>query len=192
MEKISHINSKTVSLPLSDIDTDQIIPAKFLTTTTKDGLGKYLFSSWRYDDAGNLIEDFIINQIDPTTHQILVTGHNFGCGSSREHAPWALVDFGFKAVISTEIADIFFNNALKNGFIPIVVNNELHKYLLENSGVELAIDIEAQTLSIKDYDNVHFEIEPFAKFCILNGVDQLGFLQNEIDLIHDFESKHGK
>lgn len=192
MEPLKIIKSKTVVLPLSDIDTDQIIPAKFLTTTTKDGLGKHLFSSWRHESDGTPKTDFVINNINPADHQILVTGHNFGCGSSREHAPWALMDFGFKAVISTQVADIFFNNALKNAFIPIVVNQDVHSHLLENPGISITIDIDAKTLSIPGIGSINFAIEAFARYCLLNGVDQLGFLLNKMEDINQYEQLNGK
>jgi len=134
MEPIRTIRSRTVVLPFDDIDTDQIIPARFLTTTTKDGLGQHLFSNWRYDDDGSPRADFALNRPEAAGATILVAGRNFGCGSSREHAPWALVDYGFRAVVSSEFADIFRNNALKNGLVPVTVDAETHRWLLEHEG----------------------------------------------------------
>jgi 3-isopropylmalate/(R)-2-methylmalate dehydratase small subunit len=191
VEALKIIRSKTVVLSLADMDTDQIIPAKFLTTTTKDGLGKHLFSSWRYNKDGTVIADFIMNQINPDEQKILIAGHNFGCGSSREHAPWALLDFGLKAVISTEIADIFFNNALKNGFVPIVVNPKVHEYLVSNPNIELTIDLDSKTILMPVIGTIDFSIEPFARYCLLNGVDQLGYLLDQMSFITDYESSHG-
>jgi 3-isopropylmalate/(R)-2-methylmalate dehydratase small subunit len=191
VEALKIIRSKTVVLPLADMDTDQIIPAKFLTTTTKEGLGKHLFSSWRYNKDGSIVENFIINQINPDEQKILIAGHNFGCGSSREHAPWALLDFGLKAVISTEIADIFFNNALKNGFVPIVVDAKVHNYLVTNPNIEITIDLSSKTLSMSEIGTIDFSIEPFARYCLLNGVDQLGYLLDQMSFINDYESSHG-
>ena len=146
MEPVKIINSKSVVLPLDDIDTAQIIPARFLTTTSKEGLGKNLFNDWRFDSDGLPIKEFILNQSISSGCEILVTGRNFGCGSSREHAPWALLDYGIKAVISTEIADIFFNNSLKNGFIPIRIDEDSHNWLLSNPGVKITIEMSSISL----------------------------------------------
>jgi len=188
MKPIKTIRSKTVVLGLDDIDTDQIIPARFLTTTTKDGLGAKLFTDWRYDKDGNPKTDFVLNGPQAQGAGILVAGHNFGCGSSREHAPWALLDFGLKAVISTEIADIFFNNALKNGLLPIVVDEETHAWLLANPGAEVEIDLEACTVSLPDGRSTSFPVESFARYCLLNGLDQLGFLTQHAEAISAFEA----
>jgi 3-isopropylmalate/(R)-2-methylmalate dehydratase small subunit len=188
MEPITTVTSRTVVLGLDDIDTDQIIPARFLTTTTKDGLGKNLFTDWRYSKDGSPNPDFVLNQPEAHGAEILVAGRNFGCGSSREHAPWALLDFGLRAVISTEIADIFFNNALKNGFLPVVVDEATHAWLLDHPGVEVTIDLEAATVTLPDGRSTHFPVESFARYCLLNGLDQLGFLTQHSADIEAFEA----
>lgn len=190
MEPIKKIRSKTVVLPSTNIDTDQIIPGRFLTTTTKDGLGKLLFADWRYKPDGSPIPDFVLNT--PAAHgaRVLVGGRNFGCGSSREHAPWSLVDFGFQAVISTEIADIFRNNSLKNGLLPIVVDETTHKWLLDNPGAEVEIDLEATTLSLPNGTRVKFPVESFARYCLLNGVDETGYLLSKEKEIAAYEQRH--
>ena len=187
MKPITHIRSRTVVLPTRDIDTDQIIAARFLTTTTRDGLGDKLFYDLRFDDTGELRSDFALNKPDAAGCEILVAGNNFGCGSSREHAPWALLDYGFKAVISTEIADIFRSNSLKNGLIPIVVDETTHDGLLQNPGVDLAIDVAASTLTLPDSQNVKFPIDAFARYCLVEGIDQLGFLRQQADAIAAYE-----
>ena len=187
MEAITQIRSKTVVLPTKDIDTDQLIPARFLTTTTREGLGKYLFHDLRFDKSGETINSFVLNTPESTGCGILVAGKNFGCGSSREHAPWALLDYGFRAVISTEIADIFRNNSLKNGLIPIVVEAETLDFLLSNPGIELDIDVTQATLTLPDGSSVPFPIDDFARYCLVEGIDQLGFLQQRIGSIEEFE-----
>ena len=187
MEPIRIISSKTVVLPYSDIDTDQIIPARFLTITTKEGLGQHAFSNWRYNADGSPKADFVLNQPAAKGCQILVAGNNFGCGSSREHAPWALLDCGFCAVISTEIADIFRNNSLKNGLLPIVIDKETHAWLMTNPGAQLTIDLQANTVSLPDGKQVKFNIEGFARYCLLNGVDELGYLMKQMDQIKHYE-----
>jgi 3-isopropylmalate/(R)-2-methylmalate dehydratase small subunit len=189
MEPINIIESKTVVLPFSDIDTDQIIPARFLTTTTKEGLGKNAFADWRYDAQGNVKSEFILNQPAAQGCAILVAGRNFGCGSSREHAPWSLLDFGFRAVISSEIADIFRSNSLKNGLLPIVVDDVTHTWLLANPGVQLRIDLSSNTLTLPNGTNVKFPIEAFARYCLLNGVDELGYLLKQSDAIAKHEAR---
>jgi len=188
MEPISKITSKTVVLPFEDIDTDQIIPARFLTTTTKTGLGEKLFNDWRYDAAGSPRPDFVLNTPAADGASVLVGGRNFGCGSSREHAPWALVDFGIRAVISTEIADIFRGNSLKNGLIPVLVDSDTHKWLLANPGVEVTVDIESRRLSLPDGREIAFPIDGFSRYCLLNGLDQLGFLLEGEAQIKAFEA----
>ncbi len=190
MSGIKVIESRTVVMPSKDIDTDQIIPARFLTTTSKEGLGDAVFNDLRRDDDGNDIESFVLNRPEAKGCHVLVAGNNFGCGSSREHAPWALLDFGFQAVISTEIADIFRSNALKNGLVPIVVDGEIHQLLLDNPGVAVKIDIEQLTLTVDGDKTVAFEIESFARFCLLNGVDQLGYIRQHIDAIENYEGHH--
>ncbi|GAB1421703.1 3-isopropylmalate dehydratase small subunit [Anaerolineales bacterium] len=185
MEAITHISGKIAPLPINDIDTDQIIPAQFLKVTDKEGLGKACFHNWRYLSDGSDNPEFILNQEEYGETSILIAGNNFGCGSSREHAPWALLGYGIQAVISTEFADIFYNNALKNGLLPILVDQETHRQLLslaeEDPNTELSIDIEAQTLTLPDGRAVPFPLEGFAKYCLLNGVDQLGYLINVND-----------
>lgn len=173
----------------TDVDTDQIIPARFLTTTTRDGLGANLFCDWRYDANGNVNAEFVLNTPASNGCEILVAGRNFGCGSSREHAPWALIDYGIRAVISTEIADIFRSNALKNGLLPIVIDATTHAWLLDNPGVELKIDVAASTLTMPDGNEVRFPIDSFARYCLLEGVDQMGFLQRHANEINRFEEK---
>jgi 3-isopropylmalate/(R)-2-methylmalate dehydratase small subunit len=189
VDKITTIRSRTVVLPASNIDTDQIIPARFLTTTTRDGLGKQLFSDWRYAPDGSAKADFILNQPQAAGCQVLVGGRNFGCGSSREHAPWALLDYGFRAVISTEIADIFRNNSLKNGLLPIVVDETTSDWLIANPGSEVSIDLAQATLQLANGISVSFPIDPFARFCLLNGVDELGFLLQQQDRIAAYEQR---
>jgi 3-isopropylmalate/(R)-2-methylmalate dehydratase small subunit len=183
MRAIRQLTSRTVVLPISDVDTDQIIPARFLTTTSRDGLGDNLFYDWRYDADGRERPDFILNREEAGGCTILVAGRNFGCGSSREHAPWALLDFGLRAVISTEIADIFRSNALKNGLLPIVIDEATHTWLLEHPGCELSIDVAESTVTLPDGRQVEYPIDSFARYCLLEGIDQLGFLrQHEADI----------
>jgi 3-isopropylmalate/(R)-2-methylmalate dehydratase small subunit len=185
-------SSRIVILPQANIDTDQIIPARFLTTTTKLGLGKLAFNDWRYDDKGQDKPEFPLNRIDPAEHSILVAGHNFGCGSSREHAPWALLDYGFRAVISTEIADIFSSNSLKNGLLPIVVDKLTHEKLLKDPQQRVTIDLEALALKLEDGTVISFHIEDFARQCLLEGVDSMGWLLKRMDKIEAFEAQHEK
>ncbi len=187
MKSVKHIKSRTVVLPTRDIDTDQIIPARFLTTTSRDGLGDNVFHDLRYDKDGCVKTDFPLNKTEAGGCNILVAGNNFGCGSSREHAPWALLDYGFQAIISTEIADIFRNNSLKNGLIPVVVDRDTHRWLLDNPGTDLDIDVEAATLTLPDGKSVTFPIDGFAKYCLVEGIDQLGFLQQHRDTISNYE-----
>jgi 3-isopropylmalate/(R)-2-methylmalate dehydratase small subunit len=176
MEPIRLIRSRTAVLPYSNIDTDQIIPARFLRTTTREGLGKQLFCDWRYDADGRPKPDFPLNRPEASGCQILVAGRNLGCGSSREHAPWALLDYGFRAVISTEIADIFRNNSLKNGLVPVVIDETTAAWLLAHPGAELSIDLEDCSLTLPSGERVQFALEAFARYCLLNGVDELGYL----------------
>src|SRR5689334_12722080 len=190
MEPVKTIRSRTAVLPNSNIDTDQIIPARFLTTTTREGLGKYLFNEWRYEAAGGLRPDFALNKPEAQGCRILVGGRNFGCGSSREHAPWALLDYGFRAVISTEIADIFRNNSLKNGFLPLVIDRDTHAWLMNNPGANVEIDLETTTLKLPNGTSVKFPIDAFARYCLLNGVDELGYLFNQSDKIAQYEQVH--
>jgi 3-isopropylmalate/(R)-2-methylmalate dehydratase small subunit len=187
MDALTTLRSRTVVLPVRDIDTDQIIPARFLTTTTREGLGEALFHDLRYDQDGAERADFALN--DPATRgcEILVAGNNFGCGSSREHAPWALLDYGFKAVVSTEFADIFRNNSLKNGLLPIIVDVDTHEWLMANPGVELSIDVETSRLELPDGRAIEYPIDAFARYCLTQGIDQLGYLLQQSDAIATFE-----
>ncbi len=189
MEAITRIRSRTLVLPAPDIDTDQIIPARFLTTTVREGLGRHAFEDWRYDADGKPT-GHVLNQCDPAEYRILVGGRNFGCGSSREHAPWALLDFGFRAVISPEIADIFTGNSLKNGLLPVVVDETTHRWLLEHPGAELDIDLEQSVVSLPDGRRTGFDIEPFARYCLMRGVDQLGYLLERDAEIAAYERAH--
>ena len=189
MTPFKTLTSRTVVLPAANIDTDQIIPARFLTTTTKEGLGREAFHDWRYDKDGEIRPDCILNQVDPAEHRVLVAGHNFGCGSSREHAPWALTDYGFRAVVSTEIADIFTSNALKNGLLPVVVDEETHARLVEHTGEPVTIDLQANELRMGNHV-VSFRVEPFSRECMLDGVDTLGWLAARIPAIEAYEREH--
>jgi 3-isopropylmalate/(R)-2-methylmalate dehydratase small subunit len=190
MPAVKTIRARTVVLPVTNIDTDQIIPARFLTATSKAGFGKHLFADWRYDAAGNPKPDFVLNQPQAAGARILVAGRNLGCGSSREHAPWALQDYGFDAVVSTEFADIFRTNCLKNGLLPLLVDEPTHAWLLAHPGVELDIDIASTTLKLPDGKAVSFPLEGFAKYCLLNGVDELGFLLSQTEAISVYEQAH--
>jgi 3-isopropylmalate/(R)-2-methylmalate dehydratase small subunit len=190
MEPIIVIRSRTVVMPNDDIDTDQIIPARFLTTTTKNGLGENLFTDWRYHEDGSPRADFVLNSEASKGAAILVAGRNFGCGSSREHAPWALMDFGIQAVVSTEIADIFRSNSLKNGLLPIIVDRATHTWLIENPGTEITIDLESRTLELPDGRRAEFPIDGFSRYCLMNGLDQLGFLMENESAINAFEAAH--
>jgi 3-isopropylmalate/(R)-2-methylmalate dehydratase small subunit len=190
MDPITELRSKTVVMPSTNIDTDQIIPARFLTVTTKLGLGKSLFADWRYLGDGTPNPQFILNQPGTDQAKILVAGHNFGCGSSREHAPWALLDYGFRAVISTALADIFCNNSLKNGLLPVVVDADTHRWLLANPGAEVTVNLEHARLELPNGVQVGFPIEAFARHCLLNGLDELGYLQSKRAEIERYESTH--
>ena len=191
MDPITVIRSRTVVMPSTNIDTDQIIPARFLTTTTREGLGAALFADWRYDSSGAPRADFVLNRPESRGCAILVAGRNIGCGSSREHAPWALLDFGFRAVVSTEIADIFRNNSLKNGLLPVVVDEATHEWLLARPGVELTIDLPSTTLRLPDGREVEFPVEAFARYCLMNGVDELGYLLGQTAAIEAYERRAG-
>ncbi|MCC7161565.1 MAG: 3-isopropylmalate dehydratase small subunit [Anaerolineae bacterium] len=196
MEPIKKFTGKTVGLPSTDVDTDQIIPARYLKATDKKGMGEVLFYDWRYDENGDPKPEFILNQPHSQNATILVAGNNFGCGSSREHAPWALQGYGFQAIISTQFADIFRNNSLKNGLLPIVVDKETHEQLLdlaaEDPELELSVDLETQTLGLPDGRRVEFPIDPFSKECLLNGVDELGYLLRRENEIEQYETANAK
>ncbi|HEX9138956.1 MAG TPA: 3-isopropylmalate dehydratase small subunit [Steroidobacteraceae bacterium] len=187
MEPIRQVCSRTAVLPATNIDTDQIIPARFLRATTRQGFGKHLFADWRFDASGAPRPDFVLNLPEAAGCQVLVGGRNFGCGSSREHAPWALLDYGFRAVISEQIADIFYNNSLKNGLLPIVVDATTAAWLIAHPGVEVRIDLQACTLTLPEGVTVQFPIEGFARHCLLNGIDELGYLRSQELKIRAFE-----
>jgi 3-isopropylmalate/(R)-2-methylmalate dehydratase small subunit len=187
MKPVRRIQGRTVVLANRDIDTDQIIAARFLTTTSTKGLGKHAFQDLRFNQDGSEKPDFVLNQPAAAGCSILVGGNNFGCGSSREHAPWALLDYGFEAVISTEIADIFRNNALKNGLLAIVIDPETHDWLVTHPGADLVIDVEACTLSLPGDRSVEFAMDGFARHCLLEGIDQLGYLRQQSGAIAAFE-----
>ncbi len=195
MEKLQHIKGSIVAIPVNDIDTDQIIPARFLKVTDKQGLGKAAFCDWRYlEDGETPNPDFILNRSEYQGASVLIAGNNFGCGSSREHAPWALIGAGFKAVISTEFADIFRNNALKNGLLPIVVDEQTQQQLFslaeEDPSTTVSVDVECQTLALPDGRDVNFPLDGFSKYCLLNGVDQLGYLLNLEETVENFEKSN--
>ncbi|MEM7031846.1 MAG: 3-isopropylmalate dehydratase small subunit [Chloroflexota bacterium] len=194
MEALTTLTSRMVSIPTENIDTDQIIPARFLKVTDKNGLGDNLFTDWRYEEDGTPKPDFILNQEQAKGVQILVAGDNFGCGSSREHAPWALMGYGFKVIVSTSFADIFRNNSLKNGLLPVIVDEETHRQLQslieEEPSTAVSIDLEKQTLTLPDGRTVTFPIDAFSKNCITNGLDQLGYLQSNIPNVEQFETSY--
>jgi 3-isopropylmalate/(R)-2-methylmalate dehydratase small subunit len=190
MDALTTLHARTVVLPIRDIDTDQIIPARFLTTTTREGLGDALFHDLRYDQDGVERAGFPLNDPASRRCEILVAGNNFGCGSSREHAPWALLDYGFRAVISTEFADIFRNNALKNGLLPIIVDAWTHDWLVQHPGVELRVDVGNSTLELPDGRLVEYPIDAFARYCLTQGIDQLGYLLQKSDAIAAYEEQH--
>ena len=192
MEPIRRIRSRTLVLPAADVDTDQIFPARFLTTTSRDGLGRALFADWRFDANDQPRPDFVLNRPESAGCSILVAGRNFGCGSSREHAAWALHDHGIRAVISTSIADIFFSNALKNGLLPVIVKEDIHGWLLTNPGVEVEIDLEAKTVTLPDGRRTEFSIETFSRHCLLHGIDELGYLQSRLPAIEAHEKAHAR
>jgi 3-isopropylmalate/(R)-2-methylmalate dehydratase small subunit len=194
MEPFTTLTSRCILLPASNVDTDQIIPARFLKTVSRRGLGEHLFADWRLDQNGRPRADFPLNSPAAKGASILVAGDNFGCGSSREHAPWALLDFGFRAVISTSFADIFRNNAVKTGLLPIALPKLAHTILLDalaqTPSAQVTIDLEMQTVTLPDGSSHKFPLDPFARHCLLNGVDELGFLLDQESAITDFESTH--
>ncbi len=194
MQKFDELTSKMVAIPTENIDTDQIIPARFLKTISKTGLGKDLFSDWRYEEDGTPRLDFVLNLPDAHGAKILLAGDNFGCGSSREHAPWALMDYGFQAIISTSFADIFRNNALKNGLLPVIVDTATHRQLLslveEEPETAVSLNLADQTLELPDGRAVPFPIDDFSKTCLLEGIDQLGYLLKQEDKVLTYEQAH--
>ncbi|HXS96633.1 MAG TPA: 3-isopropylmalate dehydratase small subunit [Candidatus Limnocylindrales bacterium] len=194
MKPFTNFESRVVALPINNIDTDQIIPARFLKTTSKVGLDKQLFNDWRYDAAGKPNPDFVLNKAEAKGVQVLLAGDNFGCGSSREHAPWALTQFGFRAVISTSFADIFRQNSLKNSLLPIVVPADVHAELFEavssNPSATVKIDLAAQTLTTPAGRTVEFPVDEFSKHCLLQGVDELGYILGQNAEIAAYERAH--
>jgi len=191
MPKFEPIHSRVAPLLTNDIDTDQIIPARFLKATDKAGLGAHLFADWRYAADGSPIRDFVLNREEYRGCRILLAGSNFGCGSSREHAPWALRDFGFRAVISESFADIFRNNALKNGLLPVQLPAEVQRDMAVKAagtgGLELTVDLESQTVQTGDGGRFHFPIDDFSKYCLLNDVDELGYILRYEEKIAAYE-----
>jgi 3-isopropylmalate/(R)-2-methylmalate dehydratase small subunit len=188
MKPFLPFESRLVPMPSNNIDTDQIIPARFLKTTSKDGLDKHLFCDWRYDAQGNPKPDFILNTPRGQNAEVLLAGDNFGCGSSREHAPWALTQFGFRAVISTSFADIFKGNALKNSLLPVVVSHEVHGQLFAlPEDAKIKVDLASQTLTLPDGERVEFPVDQFMKTCLLEGVDELGWILKQAPAIEAFE-----
>lgn len=195
MKALERLEAKVILLPFNDIDTDQVIPARYLKTTSKSGLGKYLFADWRYQADGSPEPEFPLNQPGAKEAKILLAGGNFGCGSSREHAPWALLDWGFRAVLATSFADIFRNNALKNGLLPVALGEGILEHLRRVVGrdpdVQVKIDLPTQRIRLPDGTEQAFDIDPFAKSCLLKGVDQLGYLMNLEARIEAYEAEHG-
>jgi 3-isopropylmalate/(R)-2-methylmalate dehydratase small subunit len=196
MSQFIKLTSWIMPLPVNDIDTDQIIPARFLKATDKRGMGDNLFADWRYNPDGSPKPDFVLNQNIYKGAQILLVGGNFGCGSSREHAPWALTGFGFRVIISTSFADIFRNNALKNGLLPVIVDdNTLHTLFdlsEEAAHAEITVDLASQTVNLPDGHFVKFPIDSFSKICLLNGVDELGYIMGFEYKIAEFENKESE
>lgn len=188
MKALRQVNGRSVALPAENIDTDRIIPARFLTTTQRDGLGAFAFHDWRYLPDGTPNPDFALNRADAAGATVLIAGANFGCGSSREHAPWALLDFGVRAVVSSEIADIFRNNALKNGLLAIVVAPDVHARLLAAAPQDVRIDVATQTLAADEL-TASFALDPFVKQCLLEGVDELGYLLQRLPQIAAWEAR---
>lgn len=181
------IESRTFNLPVDNIDTDQIIPAQFLTTTEREGLGQYCFYAWRFDEDGSPKASGPLRKYDPETQQVLVAGSNFGCGSSREHAPWALLDYGFRAIVSTRFADIFHSNALKNGLLPVTVDEAVVGYLLDHPDHAVRIDIPNRRLQIQGYGEFDFPLGAFSAYCLTRGIDQLDFILQNADAIEAYE-----
>ena len=188
-EPLKTLTSGTVVFSQSNIDTDQIIPGRFLTTTTREGLGAHAFHDWRYESDGSVKPEAVLNRIDPSAHRILIAGDNFACGSSREHAPWALLDYGFRAVVSTSIADIFTSNALKNGLLPVVVSQAVWDDLAAHPDQPVTIDLEAETIRRGNAEPTPFRVESFARQCLLDGVDAMGWLTARLPDIEAFERR---
>ena len=194
MEKFNTLEGIAAPMPLINIDTDMLIPKQFLKTIKRTGLGENLFFEMRFDQNGNKIKDFILNREHYSKSSIIVGGANFGCGSSREHAPWALKDFGIKCIISTSFADIFFNNCFKNGILPIIVSEDLHQILLQDAEIEktsiMKIDLESQKIIRNNGDQLDFEVDEFKKYCLLNGLDDIGLTLKSADKISSFEKEY--
>ena len=193
MDKFTTLTGIAAPMPLVNIDTDMIIPKQFLKTIQRSGLGKNLFDEMRYDRAGNEVADFVLNQPQYRAAQILVAGDNFGCGSSREHAPWALLDFGIRCVISTSFADIFFNNCFKNGILPVVLPPEAVNHLMDDAAnganARITVDLEAQVITASDGTTFAFEVDPFKKHCLLNGLDDIGLSLEKVSAIDAYEQR---
>lgn len=194
MTKFEKFSSRLVALPVDNVDTDQIIPARFLKTISKEGLGDQLFYDWRYEEDGRPKADFVLNRPESKGARVLLAGDNFGCGSSREHAPWALTQYGFRAVVSTSFADIFKQNALKNSLLPIVVPAEVHASLFKLRAAapeaEVTVDLASQTLTLPDGTAVEFAVDGFARHCLLEGVDELGFILQQEAAIAAYEAQN--
>jgi 3-isopropylmalate/(R)-2-methylmalate dehydratase small subunit len=190
MTKFTPFESRLVPLPIDNLDTDQIIPARFLKTISKEGLGDQLFYDWRYDAEGKPKPDFILNTPQAKAAKILLVGDNFGCGSSREHAPWALLQYGFRAVISTSFADIFRGNSLKNSLLPIVVPRDIHSELFANPNIIVRVDLASQSLTLPGGRIVEFPVDGFAKHCLVEGIDELGYILQQEPAIASFEAAH--
>lgn len=189
MKKFEKFSSRMVVLPVDNIDTDQIIPARFLKTISKEGLGDQLFYDWRYEADGSPKADFVLNKPESKQRQILLAGDNFGCGSSREHAPWALTQYGFRAVISTSFADIFKGNALKNGLLPIAVPRDVHAWLFAHPESVVTVDLEARAIVLEDGRRIAFPVDEFSRYCLLEGVDELGYILQQEEAIRAYEAK---
>jgi 3-isopropylmalate/(R)-2-methylmalate dehydratase small subunit len=188
-QPLTKVTSKTLVLTATNIDTDQIMPAKFLSMTTKAGLGEHVFANLRYNADGSET-DHILNTPAGKASEILVAGHNFGCGSSREHAPWGLTDYGIRVVISSEVADIFRTNSLKNGLLPIIIEKRAHDWLLDNPGAEVTVDLDSCEVHLPRNGGTYaFEIDAFSRHCLMKGVDEMGYLQGQSDAIAEFEAK---
>ncbi len=194
MKKFEPFSSVVAPLLTNDVDTDQIIPARFLTTTTKEGLGRHLFEDWRFDRNGNPKPEFVLNRPEYGGAQILFVGENFGCGSSREHAPWALVDAGIRAILGLSFANIFSGNALKNGLLPVALKREDHATILglleADPGARLSVDLAAQAVGLPDGRRISFPIDAFVKRCLLDGVDELGYILGLEGRIEEYERQH--
>ena len=196
MDKFVKFSGIAAPMPLINIDTDMLIPKQFLKTIKRTGLGENLFFEMRYDTNGSVIKDFILNKDHYSSASIIVAGDNFGCGSSREHAPWALKDFGIKCVISTSFADIFFNNCFKNGILPIILSDDDREVLMEDASIiensQMTIDLDNQKIIRKEGDSIDFDVDEFKKYCLLNGLDDIGLTLKNSQKIAEFEKKYSE